>query len=121
MAWVEKRGLEPGPLFWRLDPACPGGGRLTERSTHRNVTRLAKRAGLERPVSPHKLRHHAISAVLARNGGNLAKGQEFSRHSDPKMLMVYLDHLTDGAGEMASLIAEDDEGRPVNGTPTRGR
>lgn len=106
--WVTVRGDSPGPLFVRLDRAAAGPTRLTERSAARTVRKLALRAGVDRVMSPHKLRHHAISDVLKRNGGNIIKAQKFSRHADPKMLLVYLDDLEDHAGEMASLIADPD-------------
>lgn len=106
--WLTVRGDFPGPLFVRLDRAAAGPSRLTERSAARTVRKLAVRAGIERVMSPHKLRHHAISDVLKRNGGNIIKAQKFSRHADPKMLLVYLDDIEDHAGEMASLIADPD-------------
>ncbi len=106
--WLWIRGLSAGPLFPRLDRAAAGPDRLTTRSAWRIVTQLGRRAGLDRPVSPHRLRHHAISAVLERNGGDVVAGQEFSGHANVQTLCVYLDHLKDRAGEMSRLIADED-------------
>ena len=108
-AWLAVRGLEAGPLFVRLDRAGKGNkGRLTSRSAARTVGALAVKAGIARRLSPHGLRHHAITEVLDRNGGNMVFGQEFSRHADPRSLQDYYDHLKDHHGAMAALISDKD-------------
>ncbi|RQH21589.1 hypothetical protein D5R40_17010 [Okeania hirsuta] len=48
--------------------------------------------------------HSAITAVLERNGGNIRKAQSFSRHADPKTLMVYDDNLQQPQAEMSDLL-----------------
>lgn len=108
LAWLLRRGDDPGPLYFRLDCAAAGPGRLTTRSAARIVGKLAKRAGIERTVSPHQLRHHAITEVLIRNGGNVFKAQRFSRHKDLNTLRYYIDAIEDYAGEMAALISDED-------------
>ncbi|MGD1712147.1 hypothetical protein [Dapis sp. BLCC M172] len=50
------------------------------------------------------MRHSAITAVLERNGGNIRKAQSFSRHADPKTLMVYDDNLQQPQAEMSDLL-----------------
>jgi integrase/recombinase XerC len=108
VAWTLARGPVPGPLFLRLDPAAKEPGRLTTRSAARIVGGLAVRAGIERSVSPHQLRHHAITEVLLRNGGNVFKAQRFSRHKDLNTLRYYIDAIEDYGGEMAELISDQD-------------
>ncbi len=98
----------PGPLFVRLDAAAKEPTRLTTRSAARTVRRLAKRAGIERPISIHSLRHHAITEVLLRNKGDVFKAQRFSRHKDLNTLRHYIDAIEDHAGEMAELISDED-------------
>jgi integrase/recombinase XerC len=107
-AWLAVRGPAPGPLFVRLDPAANEPTRLTTRSAARLVKRLARRAGIERAISIHSLRHHAITEVLIRNGGNVFKAQRFSRHGDLNTLRYYIDAIEDHAGEMATLISDPD-------------
>ncbi len=46
-----------GPLLARAD-----GSRLDRHAAGRIVRRLAKRAGIDKPISPHSLRHAAITA-----------------------------------------------------------
>lgn len=108
-SWIIARGREPGPLFVRLDRALQDFTRLTDRSVRRMVTKEGKAAGCSRRVRPHGLRHHAITAALDRTGGNVAQVQRFSRHLDPRTLMIYNDRRTDSAAEVGRLVAEEDE------------
>jgi len=64
--WTAVRGLEPGPLFIRLDRARPKGelARLDGDGVHLVVRQLGRKAKLSRPVKPHGLRHEAITRVL---------------------------------------------------------
>lgn len=57
-------------------------------------------------MSCHRIRHSAITAVLERNGGNIRKAQSFSRHADPKTLMIYDDNLNQPQAEMSDLLEE---------------
>jgi integrase/recombinase XerC len=111
-AWLVVRGSDDGPLFVRLDTAARSATRLTDRSAARVVTKLGRRAGVARKVTPHQLRHHAISAVASRNGGDAIKTQEFSGHAKLETVGKYIDHLKDHAGEMAALIADEDRADP---------
>jgi len=108
-AWIVVRGREPGPLFTRLDRALRDFTRLTDRSVRRMVTREGKAAGVSRRVRPHGLRHHAITSALDRTKGNVAEVQRFSRHVDPRTLMLYNDRRMDGAAEVGRLVADPDE------------
>jgi integrase/recombinase XerD len=50
---------------------------------------LSRRAGLERPVHPHMLRHAFASNVLEA-GGTLDEAQELLGHANPLSTQVYL-------------------------------
>jgi integrase/recombinase XerC len=108
-AWLDWRGFDPGPLFVRLDPASglEGAGRLTSKSVYQLVRLLAQRAGLQRIVSPHRVRHTAITRVLVLSGGDVPGAQRFSRHSDPRTLMIYDDRRRDRGGELSKLLANE--------------
>jgi integrase/recombinase XerD len=67
-----------GPLLARAD-----GNRLDRRAAGRIVRRLARRAGIDKPISPHSLRHAAITAALDA-GCSLRDVQDFARHADPR-------------------------------------
>jgi integrase/recombinase XerC len=102
-AWLRVRGDEPGPLFVALDPNTYGD-RLSGNGLYKMVQELGKKEGLK--VRPHGLRHAAITDALDATGGNLRAVQKFSRHKDPKMLLIYDDARQDFQGEVAKLVSK---------------
>ena len=106
LAWIVRRGDDPGPLFHRLDGAGAGRGRLTTRSIERTVAAIGRRAGVDRPLRPHGLRHHAITRALDRTGGDVRRVQKFSRHRRLETLLLYDDRRRDDAGAVAALVGE---------------
>ena len=52
------------------------------------MRRLAKRAGIDKQISPHSLRHAAITAALDA-GCSLRDVQDFARHADPRQTRRY--------------------------------
>jgi integrase/recombinase XerC len=107
--WIDTRGLDPGPLFIRLDRARPKD-RITgidPDSIHLIVGELGKKAGLAKQVRPHGLRHEAITRVLDLTNGNIRAAQIFGGHADPKTTQRYDDNRTDVGGNMTRLLGED--------------
>jgi site-specific recombinase XerD len=72
-----------GPIFRRAD-----GQRLDRHGASRIVRRVAKRAGISKPISPHTLRHAFITAALDA-GVPLRDVQEAASHADPRTTMRY--------------------------------
>jgi integrase/recombinase XerD len=60
----------------------------TDRGVRKILARYAERAGLERPVSPHKMRHFLFT-WLKKQGVDDALIQPYSGHSSRKSLEVY--------------------------------
>ena len=54
----------------------------------RIVARLARRIGCGKHITPHSLRHSAITAAL-NAGVSLRDVQEFARHADPRTTIRY--------------------------------
>jgi len=73
-----------GPIFLNLD----GTRRLDRHGAARIVRRLTKRAGIDKNISPHSLRHSFITAALDA-GVPLRDVQEAASHSDPRTTMRY--------------------------------
>ena len=72
-----------GPIFLR-----PDGQRLDRHGAARIVRRTARRAGLDKPITPHTLRHAFITAALDA-GVPLRDVQEAASHADPRTTMRY--------------------------------
>ncbi len=72
-----------GPVF-----LAPGGRRLDRHGAGRIVRRLARRAGIAKPVGPHTLRH-AFSTAALDAGVPLRDVQEAASHADPRTTMRY--------------------------------
>jgi integrase/recombinase XerC len=104
-AWLAVRPAGPGPLFIRLDKASDPDRlqRLTGRSVGNLVPAAGHRAGSRRRVTPHQIRHAAITAVLDLTG-DLRRAAKFSRHKDVRTLLIYDDRRKDDAGELAKLL-----------------
>jgi len=72
-----------GPVF-----LAPNGHRLDRHGAGRIVRRVARRAGITKPVGPHTLRHAFITAALDA-GVSLRDVQEAASHADPRTMMRY--------------------------------
>ncbi len=72
-----------GPIFLRND-----GQRLDRHAAGRIVRRVARKAGIDKRVGPHTLRHAFITAALDA-GVPLRDVQEAASHADPRTTMRY--------------------------------
>jgi integrase/recombinase XerD len=72
-----------GPIFITAE-----GNRLDRHGAARIVRRVAKRAGVNKRIGPHTLRHAFITAALDA-GVPLRDVQEAASHADPRTTMRY--------------------------------
>lgn len=72
-----------GPIFLSVSTR-----RLDRHAAARIVRRLAKKAGIDKRISPHSLRHSFITAALDA-GVPLRDVQEAASHADPRTTMRY--------------------------------
>ena len=70
-----------GPIFVGLN-----GDRKDRYAADRTVKRLARRAGINKRISPHSLRHSFITAALDA-GVPLRDVQDAASHADPRTTM----------------------------------
>jgi integrase len=100
-----------GPLF-----LAPSGVPLYELAVHRLLRRLARGAGIPAAdrLSPHSLRHTAITELLDATNGDLRRAQDFAGHADPRTTRRYdrNRHQLDGHGAYL-LAGRYDPGAPV--------
>lgn len=68
------------------------GTRIDDSYVRHMLKRIAKRAGIEKRVHPHGLRHtHAFELLL--EGNHIKTIQQQLGHSNPSTTATYLDHL----------------------------
>lgn len=72
-----------GPLF-----VGANGARLGTRQAHRRLARWTKRAGIDRTVGPHSLRHSFAVALLRKTGNVVLVGKALA-HRSLASTMVY--------------------------------
>ncbi|GAB1544594.1 site-specific tyrosine recombinase XerD [Scytonema sp. NUACC21] len=103
--WLVARGdvNSLSPLFTALD-FHNSGHRLTGDAIYKIVAASFKAAGIKKPMSPHRIRHSAITAALDATDGNIRKVQKLSRHADPRTLIIYDDNRNKDALEMSELL-----------------
>jgi len=93
------------PLFVSLDP-IKRGNRITGAGIYWLVQHYCKAAGIDKPMSPHRIRHSSITAALDATNGNVRKVQKLSRHRQIDTLMVYDDNRQQDQLEMSNLLAD---------------
>ncbi len=79
------------PLFVAMDRSS-SGKRLTGDGLLKILNKLCVGAGITKKMSPHRVRHSAITAALDAHDGNVRKVQKLSRHAKIETLMKYDDN-----------------------------
>lgn len=87
------------PIFISLDPVRLGN-RLSGEAIRLIVSKYCKEAGIDKKMSPHRIRHSSITEALNQNNGNIRATQKLSRHSDPRTVLIYDDNRLDLQGEI---------------------
>jgi integrase/recombinase XerC len=82
---------QSAPLFSSLDRRSKGH-RLDGSTIYRLVREFSEAAGIDKVVSPHRIRHSAITAYLDASDGNIRAAQSLSRHANLNTLNRYDDN-----------------------------
>ncbi|MCU0533099.1 MAG: tyrosine-type recombinase/integrase [Hydrococcus sp. Prado102] len=106
-AWLAARGKvnHLQPLFCTLDRATKGH-RLSGNAIYKIVRETAAAAGIKKIISPHRIRHSAITAALEATGGDTRRVQKLSRHVDLNTLTRYDDNRLRHQKEVTKILAD---------------
>ena len=104
-AWLEARG-EHQPdkaLFCSINPGYRDG-RLSTQAIYNIVSDRCQDAGITKIMSPHRIRHSAITAALDATNGDVRRVQKLSRHSSLNTLLIYDDNRRNHQGEVTDIL-----------------
>ena len=103
--WLMKRKdyTEDDPLFCAVHKGY-WGNRLHTHSIYKLVQKYAKLAGIDKVMSPHRIRHSSITEALNLTNGDVRKVQKLSRHSNLNTLMIYDDNRQNLQGEVTGML-----------------
>jgi len=104
-AWLEVRG-ETNPdkaLFCSVNIGYRDG-RLCPQAIYDIVKSRCQDAGITKVMSPHRIRHSAITAALEATGGDVRRVQKLSRHSSLNTLLIYDDNRKNHQKEVSDLL-----------------
>jgi len=94
--WLAVRGDATGPLL------VTETGRAVETSHARRLLKtLCRRAGIDRRINPHSLRH-AFASELVDEGNDVRRVQNLLGHNYLMTTITYVDHLQPRLGEVTS-------------------
>jgi integrase/recombinase XerC len=108
--WLASMGESRSPALF----VSSRDTRLSVDRLYQIVGGLAAAAGIERVVSPHKIRHSSITALLDLNGGDVRSAQAHSRHKNLSTLIRYDDGRQQLQGKAAKTLADAISERDVD-------
>lgn len=87
-------------------PVNPGyvHHRLSSTAIHRIVKEAGISAEVGKLMTPHKIRHSAITAALDATNGDVRKVQKLSRHKSLNTLMIYDDNRHNHQADVSDLL-----------------
>ena len=104
-SWLANRGdyTLDDPLFFAVHKGY-WGHRLNTHSIYKLVQKYATKAGIDKIMSPHRIRHSSITEALNVTNGDVRKVQKLSRHSNLNTLMIYDDNRVSLQGEVTGML-----------------
>jgi integrase/recombinase XerC len=104
-AWLEARGevATDKALFVSVNTGYKDG-RLSTQAIYNIVSDRCQNAGISKPMSPHRIRHSAITAALEATNGDVRRVQKLSRHSSLNTLLIYDDNRKNHQKEVSDLL-----------------
>jgi integrase/recombinase XerC len=104
-AWLSARGeVNPDKALFVSVNRGYRDGRLCTQAIYDIVKSRCQAAGINKTMSPHRVRHSAITAALEATGGDVRRVQKLSRHSSLNTLLIYDDNRKNHQGEVTDLL-----------------
>jgi integrase/recombinase XerC len=104
-SWLEARGEhQPDKALFCSVNIGYRDGRLCPQSIYDIVSDRCQDAGITKVMSPHRIRHSAITAALEATGGDVRRVQKLSRHSSLNTLLIYDDNRRNHQGEVTDIL-----------------
>jgi integrase/recombinase XerC len=104
-AWLEVRGeTNPDKALFCSVNAGYRDGRLCTQAIYTVVKERCQSAGITKVMSPHRIRHSAITSALEATGGDVRRVQKLSRHSSLNTLLIYDDNRRNHQGEVTDIL-----------------
>jgi len=103
-SWLEVRPeTNDSSLFVSLSNRSRKG--LSTTSIYKIIRATAEKAGIDKVVSPHRIRHSAITAYLDATDGDIRGASVFARHSSMTMTQRYDDNRKGLQKKATALLA----------------
>jgi len=80
------------------------GHRLIGDGIPKIVVGHSENAGIKKQMSPHRIRHSAITAALDATDGDVRKVQKLSRHRNLNTLMIYNDNRSRDQQDITEML-----------------
>jgi integrase/recombinase XerC len=104
-SWLEARGeVDPDKALFCSVNIGYRDGRLCTQAIYNIVKERCQSAGISKAMSPHRIRHSAITAALEVTGGDVRRVQKLSRHSSLNTLLIYDDNRKNHQKEVSDLL-----------------
>jgi len=104
-AWLSARGeVNPDKALFVSVNRGYRDGRLCTQAIYDIVKSRCQAAGINKTMSPHRVRHSAITAALEATGGDVRRVQKLSRHSSLNTLLIYDDNRKSHQKEVTDLL-----------------
>ena len=104
-SWLEARPVTDDPhLFVSLSNRSKA--QLSTTSIYKIIRATAEKAGIEKVISPHRIRHSAITAYLDATDGDIRGACVFARHSSINMTQKYDDNRKQLQKKATTVLAD---------------
>lgn len=104
-AYLELRGdVSPDEPLFIAHKGGYLGHRLSTNSIYKIARQRCEAVGITKTMSPHRIRHSAITTALDATNGDVRRVQKLSRHANLNTLMIYDDNRQNAQKDVTNLL-----------------